>query len=80
MPPISPLALIGKSAYITRPKLLDYTPTREELVARTSAVLGLMADGKLKVNVDKTFALADAKDAHDYLEAGKTTGKVLLKM
>lgn len=80
VPPISPLALIGKSAYITRPKLLDYNPTREELVARTTAVLGLMADGKLKISVDKTFALADAKDAHDYLEAGKTTGKVLLKM
>ena len=72
MPLISPLEVISKYEY--------FTPTREELVARTTAVLGLMADGKLKVNVDKTFALADAKDAHDYLEAGKTTGKVLLKM
>ena len=34
VPPISPLALVPKSLYITRPKLNDYTTTREELERR----------------------------------------------
>jgi hypothetical protein len=34
VPPIAPLELVAKSAFITRPKLLDYTVTRAELDAR----------------------------------------------
>ena len=69
--------LIGKSNFITRPKLLDYTATREELLWRSGEVFGWVADGKMKVSVDKTFPLAECGDGHRYLEAGKSTGKVL---
>eukprot|EP00622_Pseudochattonella_farcimen_P001855 FR736659.1.p1 GENE.FR736659.1~~FR736659.1.p1 ORF type:complete len:124 (+),score=17.25 FR736659.1:87-458(+) len=77
VPPVNPLKLIGKSNFITRPKLLDYTATREELLWRSGEVFGWVNEGKLNVSIDKVFSLAEAGDGHDYLEAGKSTGKVL---
>ena len=76
--PVSPLKLIGKSAFMTRPKLLDYTRTTEELRMRADQTFGWAASGDVKVCIDRTFQLEDAADAHRYIEAGKTTGKVLL--
>ena len=76
--PVSPLRLIGKSTFVTRPKLLDYTRTREELSLRAKETFQWAGDGSLKVAVDRIFPLSEAKDAHDYIEAGKTTGKLLL--
>src|SRR5690606_21847730 len=37
-----------------------------------------IADGKLKVVVDRTFPLEDAIDAHRYVESGAKTGVVVL--
>jgi NADPH:quinone reductase len=37
-----------------------------------------VAQGKLKVLVDKTFALSDAAAAHAYIESRKAVGRVLL--
>lgn len=42
------------------------------------AVIGLIAQGKLKIETPKTFALKDAAEAHRQIEARKTTGKVVL--
>ena len=36
-----------------------------------------MAQGKMGVSVDKVFPLAECGEGHLYLEAGKSTGKVL---
>ena len=80
VPPFPVLRLIGKSAFVTRPKLLDYTQNREEMLKRSNEIMQWLLDGKLKVSIDKSFALADAGEAHKYLEAGKSTGKVLYKI
>lgn len=77
VPAFPVLRLIGKSAYVTRPKLLDYTVTREELVSRADDIFGWLKDGKLKVAVDTAFPLEQASEGHMYLEAGKSKGKVL---
>lgn len=72
--------LNGKgSLFVTRPSLVHHTFTREELEARSGAVLGMVSSGKLNVRVGATFPLAEAKAAHDALEGRQTTGKVLLK-
>jgi len=42
--------------------------------------LQLVADGKLKIRLAESFALADAAKAHAYLESGKAIGKVTLRM
>jgi NADPH:quinone reductase len=77
VPPFPVLRLIGKSAYVTRPKLLDYTVDRDELVWRSSEVFEWLSQGKLKVSVDAVFPLEQAAEGHKYLEAGKSKGKVL---
>ena len=77
VPAFPVLRLIGKSAYVTRPKLLDYITTREELVTRADEIFGWLKDGKLNVSVDTTFPLDQAAEGHLYLEAGKSKGKVL---
>ncbi len=46
--------------------------------AALGAVIGLLAEGKLKVEVSSTFSLKDAAEAHRQIEARKTTGKVVL--
>ena len=38
----------------------------------------LIESGKIAPNVTKTFPLAQASAAHDYLDSGAHTGKVVL--
>lgn len=80
VPPVAPLRFIGKSAFLTRPKLLDYTRNRTELLNRANEIFEWVGDGKLKVSVDQMFPLEDAVEGHRYLEAGKSTGKVLYEI
>jgi NADPH2:quinone reductase len=79
VPPIDPQLLNRKgSLFLTRPKLADYTLTRDELAARAADILGWVIDGSLKVRIDRTYDLADAAEAHRALEQRQTTGKILL--
>jgi NADPH:quinone reductase len=77
--PFDPLVLAGKgSLFLTRPTLVHYTRTREELLSRSSELFDLVQRGALKVRIDRTYPLALAGDAHRALESRATTGKVLL--
>jgi NADPH:quinone reductase len=38
----------------------------------------LMREGRLKLHIGKTFELAEAADAHRYLESRQSTGKLVL--
>jgi NADPH:quinone reductase len=79
VPPFDPIVLTQKgSLFLTRPSLGNYIATREELVARSKAVFGMIAAGKLKLRIEHTYPLAEAQRAHRELEARKTTGKLLL--
>jgi NADPH:quinone reductase len=81
VPPFDLIALSQKgSLFLTRPTLHNYIATREELVARSSAVFGMLADGKLKLRIEHTYRLAEVQRAHQDLEGRKTTGKLLLIM
>jgi len=79
VPAFDPIVLTQKgSLYLTRPSLGNYIVTREELVARSGAVFGMIAAGKLKLRIQHTYPLAEAQRAHRELEGRKTTGKLLL--
>jgi len=79
VPPFDPIILTQKgSLFLTRPSLTNYITTREELVARSSAVFGMISAGKLKLRIEHTYPLAEAQRAHRDLEGRKTTGKLLL--
>lgn len=77
--PVDPQVLNAKgSLFLTRPTLANYIADREELTQRTDEVLGWIKEGTLKIRIDKTFPLAQAAEAHRYLEGRYTKGKVLL--
>ena len=79
VPPFDPMVLAQKgSLFITRPTLMAYIATREELMARSGAVFGMIAAGQLKLRIAHTYPLAEVQQAHRDLEGRKTTGKLLL--
>lgn len=77
---IDPLILSQKgSLFLTRPSLGNYISDPEELKWRASDIFSWIADGKLRIQIYKSYKLADAAQAHRDLESRKTTGKLLLK-
>jgi NADPH:quinone reductase len=77
-PAIEPLRLVRGSLFLTRPTLLDYIVTTEELRRRSADVFAMVERGQLHVRIGAVYPLQDAAQAHRDLEARKTTGKVLL--
>src|SRR3954467_2069383 len=77
--PFSPLVLSQKgSLYLTRPTLFHYVATREQLENSARELFEVVAKGKVKIEVQQRFALADAADAHRALQGRKTTGSTIL--
>jgi NADPH2:quinone reductase len=77
--PIDPRILAQKgSLYLTRPTLVTYIATREELDAAANALFDVLASGAVRVRVAQTYSLRDAERAHRDLEGRKTTGSTLL--
>jgi NADPH:quinone reductase len=77
----APLILSQKgSLYLTRPSLMNYSTTAEELDWRANDVLNWIGQGKLQLHVHKVYPLADAAEAHRDLEGRKTAGKLLLRV
>jgi NADPH2:quinone reductase len=79
VPPFDPNILNGKgSLFLTRPSLAHHLLSRQELEWRAGDVLQWIAEGKLKIRIDRTYPLADAAAAHRDLEGRRTAGKLLL--
>ena len=79
VPPIEPLLLSQKgSLYITRPVLWHYTARREDLLGLGAELFEMVGSGKVKIEVNQTYALADVAQAHGDLEARRTTGSTIL--
>lgn len=78
-PPID-LATLGSkgSLFVTRASVAHYTAKRAEFENAADAVLAMLAAGKLKAAEPTRFALKDVADAHRELQAGKTSGSVIL--
>src|SRR3712207_576199 len=74
---IATLAAKG-SLYVQRPTIKTYVRTPELLRTRAGQVLDLVVSGRLDVRIGATYPLAEARRAHEDLEARRTTGKLLL--
>lgn len=80
VPPFDPATLGPKgSLFLTRPGLNQYMATRDELLTRANKIFEWLASGVLKIRIDRVFPMAEAAQAHQALEARRTTGKVLLQ-
>lgn len=66
------------SLYVQRPTLQTYTRTPDLLRERARRVLELVGEGKLDVRIGGRYPLAEARRAHEDLEARRTTGKLVL--
>jgi len=66
------------SIYLTRPSLMNYTATREELELSSGRLFEMVKSGKVKLEINQTYPLKDAVKAHKDLEGRKTTGCTVL--
>ncbi len=66
------------SLFITRPTMMTYTATTEELQKSSADLFARMLSGDIVVDVKQRYALVDAGQAHRDLEARKTTGSSVL--
>lgn len=78
VPPVEIPRLNAGSTFLTRPALVHYVATREDLLLRSGDVYGWIADGSLDVRIGAVYSLEDARRAQEDLESRRTTGKLLL--
>ena len=77
--PLDPQILSARGGlFLTRPSLVHYTATREELLQRAGDLLGWAASGELRVRIGGEYPLEMASRAHADLAGRGTTGKLLL--
>ncbi len=65
------------SLYVTRPTLMTYTASREDLVESAEALIDVVGSGAVKIEVKQTYPLSEARQAHEDLEGRKTTGSTV---
>ncbi len=79
VPPLDPLLLSTKgSLFLTRPHLMHYVATREELLERARAVFQWIQEGRVRIHIERVFPLSEAAAAHRTLAERRSTGKLLL--
>lgn len=66
------------SLYVQRPTLGSYLSTREAAQQMTGELFGMVSSGKIKIPVERRYALAEAAQAHRDLEGRGTTGAGVL--
>lgn len=77
--PFDPALLAPKgSLFLTRPTLMTYTAKREDMLAMAAELFDVVRSGAVRIEVNQTYPLAEAAQAHRDLEARKTTGSTVL--
>ena len=77
VPDLGILARKG-SLYVTRPTGVHYFAQRADLLEGAKALFDAILAGAIRVEIGRTFALADVAYAHRALESRETTGSVVL--
>ena len=79
VPPLDISVLSAKgSLYLTRPILFTYTAEPEALQITAGELMEMVVNGRVKIEVNQSFPLRNAADAHRALEARQTTGSTVL--
>jgi NADPH2:quinone reductase len=79
VPPFAPGILGAKgSLYVTRQTLFTHIATREATQQMADDLFGAVTSGKVQIRIDQKFPLAQVREAHQALEARKTTGSTIL--
>ena len=67
-----------KGLFFTRPSIMHYTITRDELEKSAKLVFDAVLSGKIKIEVSKKYKLSEAKQAHMDLENRVLTGPAVI--
>jgi NADPH2:quinone reductase len=79
VPPVDTQELSKRgSLFLTRPTLFTYIAKRADLLASAQELFDMVTSGKVKIEVNQTYALKDAAQAQIDLESRKTTGSTVL--
>jgi NADPH2:quinone reductase len=80
--PVGPvdIAIFGQkgSLFFTRPSLNTYAAKRSDLLAMTEDLFGVVLSGAVKIEINQSYPLKDAAQAHRDLESRKTVGSTVL--
>ena len=71
------LSLKG-SLYITRPTMLSYTATTEELRQSSEDLLQRVEAGDIRIEINQRYPLSQVQQAHRDLEGRRTTGSTVI--
>ena len=74
----TPEPLDLQTLFITRPTMLTYTLTTEELQQSSDDLFAKVLSGAVRIEINQRYALADVQQAHRDLESRKTTGSTVL--
>jgi NADPH2:quinone reductase len=79
-PPLVSVRELGHmgSLFVTHPSLIHYTATRPELLETANDLFAMVGSGKIKIEINHSYPLQDAVQAHRDVEARNTTGSVVL--
>lgn len=66
------------SLFLTRPTLVTYTASREDLLAAARELFAVVRKGAVKITINQRYPLREAAQAHRDLESRRTTGSTVL--
>jgi NADPH2:quinone reductase len=66
------------SLFLTRPSLMAYTAEREDLLAHAQDLFEVVENGVVRIQLNQTYPLSEAAQAHRELEGRKTMGSTIL--
>jgi NADPH2:quinone reductase len=75
---VDPRMLMDTSKTLTGGDLWSYLTTKEERIKRANQLFTWIIEGKVSLATPTSFKLSEGKQAHDYLESRKSTGKIIL--
>jgi NADPH:quinone reductase len=78
VPPFEIQRLSARSLTLTRPRVFDYVAAREDLLRHAAQVFGWIAEGRLRLQIDRAYPLEQAAEAQIALTSRQTIGKLLL--
>lgn len=68
------------SIYVTRQTLFTHIATRESTQQMADDLFGVVTSGQVEIRIDQRFPLAQVREAHQALEARRTTGCTILTL
>ncbi len=78
VPPVNIALLAPKCIALSRPQLFPYIADRGDLLEAAENLFAAIRQGIVEAEINHTYPLAEAADAHRALEARKTTGQIIL--